>query len=204
MASIRFLRPDGPEPVPLTSRAEANLRFIRETMQSAGSFTAVPGWGLVGIGLSAFAAAAIATAHPFSTLALAVWLVEAAFAVLLGGGAMLLKARRCGDSLLSGPGRKFVLSFLPPAVAAALLTIVLAQAGLGSALVPLWLLLYGAAVITAGAFSVRIVPVMGLCFMAFGALALLTPADWGGAWMAAGFGGLHVGFGLVIARKHGG
>ena len=58
--------------------------------------------------------------------------------------------------------------------------------------------------ISAGTFSVRVVPLMGIGFMALGAIALATPAAWGDAWLAAGFGGLHVAFGLVIARRHGG
>ena len=67
-----------------------------------------------------------------------------------------------------------------------------------------WLLLYGAAAATGGAFSVRIVPILGLCFMALGVVAFAVPAAWGHWFMAAGFGGLHIGFGLVIARKYGG
>ena len=66
------------------------------------------------------------------------------------------------------------------------------------------LLLYGTALVAGGALSVRIVPVMGLAFMALGIAALGAPAAWGNAFMAAGFGGLHIVFGLVIARRYGG
>ena len=117
---------------------------------------------------------------------------------------MTRKARGAGLSLFSGPGRRFALSFAPPLFAGALLTFVLFAAGRSSVLPGLWLLLYGTGVVTGGAFSVRIVPVMGLCFMLAGAIALFLPAAWSNAVMAAGFGLIHVVFGVLIARRHGG
>jgi len=101
-----------------------------------------------------------------------------------------------------------VLGLLPPLFAGALLTAVLLVSGM-VALLPgvlpgVWLLLYGTGVVTGGAFSVRTVPVMGLGFMALGAVALLAPPSWGDALLAAGFGGLHLLFGAVIAWRHGG
>jgi threonine/homoserine/homoserine lactone efflux protein len=68
----------------------------------------------------------------------------------------------------------------------------------------MWLLLYGTAVVAGGAFSVQIVPVMGLCFMAAGVLALFSPTAWCQWIMGAAFGGLHIAFGIPIARRHGG
>jgi hypothetical protein len=181
-----------------------NLRFIRETMEQAGQFTAVPGWGLVVMGVTALATAVVTSHERESTWWLVTWLVEAAVALLIGALAVAHKTRSNGQALRSGPNRRFALGFTPPMVAGALLTLALFRAGAASLLPGAWLLLFGAAVTSGGAFSVRIVPVMGLCFLSLGAAALVAPTAWGDAFMAAGFGGLLVLFGLVIARRYGG
>jgi hypothetical protein len=181
-----------------------NLEFIRATMARATPFTAVSGWGEVAIGVSALAAAALASRQPTAERWLAVWLVEAAFSLAIAGAAMAWKARAAGIPLLLGPGRKFATSFTPPMFVGALLTVVLYRAGLVGALPGTWLAMYGTAVMTGGAFSVRGVVAMGFCFVAAGSVALFCPAAWGDAFMAAGFGGLHVVFGAIIARRYGG
>lgn len=197
--------PDGTDqPTALHERAMGDLRFIRQTMERAGSFTAVPGWGGVAIGVTGLAAALLASRQPTPDRWLAVWLATAAIAGLIAAGTLALKARRARVPLSTGPGRKFLLSFMPPVGAAMALTAALYAVGAVQLLPGLWLLSYGAAMITAGTFSVRVVPLMGIAFMALGALALATPAAWGDAWMAAGFGGLFIGFGLLIARRYGG
>lgn len=188
----------------LHARAMDNLSFIRSTMERATAFTAVPGWGGVAMGLTALAATPLAARGATPGEWLAVWLGASVLALSIGGWAMAVKARRAGTSVFSYSGRRFVLSYVPPLVVGALLTLVLVRAGLYSALPGTWLLLYGTGVVTGGAFSVRVVPLMGLCFMGLGAVALLAPAAWGNWLMAVGFGGLHILFGLIIARRHGG
>lgn len=181
-----------------------NLSFIRETMERATAFTAVPGWGGVGMGVLALCAAAIAQTRLSADEWLATWLGAAVAGLALGGWAMRAKARRAGTVVFSYSGRRFVLSYLPPLAVGVLLTAALVRAGALWALPGTWLLLYGTGVVTGGAFSVRVVPLMGLCFMALGAVALFAPPAWGTPFMAAGFGGLHIVFGLVIARRYGG
>jgi hypothetical protein len=181
-----------------------NLRFIRETMEGAACFTAVSGIGEVAVGVTALGAAYLASRQTWPWGWLLVWLWEALLGFIITTGAIAWKAQRSEESLFSRPGRRFALGFSPPFLAAALLTPVLFAAGVASLLPGLWLLLYGSGVVTGGAFSVRTVPVMGMAFMALGAVALVAPASWGNALLAAGFGGLHVLFGIVIARRHGG
>ena len=192
------------EPPALHRRAMEDLRYIRETMERASSFTAVPGWGGVLMGASALLAAVVASRQASPDGWMLAWLVEAALAAGIGGWAMARKARAARMPLFHGPGRMFMLSLFPPMLAGALLTLALYRGGLFSVLPAVWLLLYGTAVVTGGAFSIPIIPVLGFCFMLFGAAALVAPPSWGDSLMAGGFGGLHILFGLIIARRYGG
>ncbi len=195
---------DAPPVVALDHRALDNLRYIRRAMASAGSFTAVPGWGGVGMGAIGTIAAVAAGLQVGTRGWLATWLVAAALAGAVGGVSMYLKARRADVPLATGPGRKFALALSPALVAAVPLSIVLVRTGSVGLVAGTWLLLYGAAVVAGGVFSVQPVPVMGACFMGLGAVALFAPASWGDPLLGLGFGGLHVTFGLWIARSHGG
>ncbi len=204
MANPGPLRSSPREPIPIDTRAADHLRYIRETMESAAEFTAVPGWGGVGMGVTALVAAIIASRQTNPRIWLAIWLVEAFVAVAIAAPTAATKAHRANSALFSGPGRKFVLSFAPPIVVGGLLTFALYHAGILGALPGVWLLLYGTAIVTGGAFSVRVVPVMGLCLMLLGTAALFAPANWGDAFMAGGFGIVQIGFGWWIARHYGG
>jgi hypothetical protein len=204
MSSGSPLRVERRGPVAIDVHARDNLRFIRETMERAGAFTAVPGWGGAAMGLTALGAGWVAAGRSSVESRLAVWLAEAVLALTIGAWAMARKARTAPLPVLKGPGRRFALSLFPPMLAGAVLTAAFYRAGLTDVIPGVWLLLYGAGVVTGGAFSVPIVPVMGLCFMAEGAFALFSPASWGDAYLMAGFGGLHLIFGLIIARRYGG
>ena len=192
------------EPIPLHARALEDLSFIRETMEQATTVTAVPGWGGVAMGVTALVAAWVASRQPSRAEWLSVWLGEAVLALLIGGIALVRKAEATGTSLRSRTGRLFVGSFIPPILADAVLTAACFYLGLTPILPGVWLLLYGTAVTSAGAFSVRAVPVMGIGFMVLGAVAFAIGPRFGDLMMAAGFGGLQITFGIVIARRYGG
>jgi len=192
------------QPLALHEHAASNLAYIRQAMERAGSFTAVPGWGQVAIGVSALVAAVVARRQASLAGWLATWLGEAVIAVAIGVMAMARKARRTGVSLLGTPARKFALGLTPPLIAGAVLTVVLVRGGAAAALPGAWLLLYGAAVVSGGAFSVRIVPVTGGVLMLTGVAALASPRSWGDALMAMGFGVVQIVSGVLIARRSGG
>ena len=192
-------------PEPIHAHAIDNLRFIREAMSRATAFTAVPGWGGVAMGVTAIVTACISGPPDDSLRWVLVWFAEAAVAVAIALATMTIKARRIGAPLSSAaPAYRFALAYVPPLVAGMVLTPVFATLGLMARLPGCWLLLYGTAAATGGAMSVRVVPMMGICFMALGAAAFAAPAAWGHWLMAAGFGGLHIVFGFIIARKYGG
>ena len=190
--------------VSINEKAYENLRYIRETMERAGSFTAVPGWGGILMGVSALLTAFISSQLPSRDLWVATWLGEAMLAFTIGAWAMVQKAKAAQSPLLYGPGRKFALSLFPAMIAGAILTVVLYTNGFFQLMPGTWLLLYGVAVVAGGAFSVRIVPIMGGCFMALGVIVLFAPFALANLFMALGFGILHIGFGVVIARRYGG
>lgn len=203
MTSISLVPPPREEPPALHERAMDNLRYIRETMERATSFTGISGWGQVAIGITALLAAFIAHGQPFKTW-VAVWSAEACISLLIAGWSMDRKARASGMPLRTGPGRKVAFSLSPPLFAGALLTIVFYRAGLTDYIPGVWLLLYGTGVITGGMFSVPVVPLMGVCFVALGTAALFVPAALTTWLMAAGFGLVHIIFGVIIARRYGG
>ncbi len=190
--------------VSINERAYDNLKYIRETMERAGSFTAVPGWGGILMGVSALLTAFISSQLPSRDLWFAAWLGEAMLAFTIGAWAMIQKAKAVKAPLLYGPGRKFALSLCPAMIAGAVLSVVFYANDLFQLMPGMWLLLYGAAVVTGGAFSVRVVPIMGGCFMAIGVFALFAPFSLANVFMALGFGILQIVFGVVIARRYGG
>jgi hypothetical protein len=190
-------------PVELHAHAMDNLQYIRRTLERAGEFTAVPGKGGVLMGVVGVVAGRLAVIQASAGGWLAVWGCAAVVAMIIGIAGAVLKSRRFQTPLLSGPGRKFIAGFAPALLAGAVLTVVFYRAGIVGFLPGVWLLLYGAAVLAGGSASVRVVPVMGACFMLVGTAALFLPG-WNDVLLPVGFGGLHLIFGAAIAVKYGG
>lgn len=188
----------------LHEHAAENLLYIRDAMERAGSFTAVPGWGAVFMGMAGVAASVIAPAQETRLGWMLTWLAAAVIAVAVGLIAILFKSRRAGVPFLSHPARQFALSFSPALLVGALLTVALYQAGLDLLIPGVWLLSYGAAVAAGGTFSIRIVPLIGIIFLFLGAVALFTPPPGPAICLGLGFGGVHIVFGTLIARRYGG
>jgi hypothetical protein len=193
-----------PEPVNIGDRAIDNVRYIREMMERSTHFTAVPGYGGMLMGVTAIVAAYIANQQIHLRDWLVVWLTEAFLAFAIGLLAMWQKTKIAKTSLLSVPARKFAFGFVPALMCGVVITLGLWRYERYEIMAPVWILLYGAAVVTGGAFSVRIVPVMGWIFMAIGALAFALPAGFENILMGASFGVVHLVFGLIIARRYGG
>lgn len=207
MAKIRPIKKDElevNEAVNLGDRAIDNLQFIRETIARSTQFTAVPGYGGILMGVTAIVASYIAQSQPYLRDWLIVWLTEACLAFAIGLLAMWQKSRIVGASLVSVPARKFAMSFAPPLVSGIVITLGLWRYEHYEVMASVWMTAYGAAVVCGGAFSVRVVPVMGWCFIAIGALAFALPAVYGNVLMGASFGLLHIIFGAIIARRFGG
>ena len=207
MAKLNAVRPDEErrnDPIHLSDHAIENLRYIRETMERSTSFTAVPGYGGILMGVTALAAVYIASTQIYLRDWLIVWMVEACLAFSIGLLAMWQKSKIAGQSMLSIPAKKFAFGFTPPLVAGIAITLGLWRWEHYEVMAPVWMLLYGTSVVTGGAFSVRVVPVMGWFFMALGAIAFALPAAYGNYFMGASFGLTHIIFGAIIAKRYGG
>ena len=195
--------PDGP--LPIHEHALESLRVIRETMERAGSFTSIPGWGGFAIGVTAVGAAVVAQRAVVAPEAwLRTWLVEAGVAAVIAAVTMSIKWRRTATPFMSGAAKRFFVSYAAPIIAGAVLTFLLASHGAYDALPAVWLLLYGSAFVSSGAFSIKFIPLMGVCFMLLGGAAALVRLPAGNVVLGAGFGGLHLIFGFIIARRYGG
>ena len=173
-------------------------------MTSTPTSTAVSGWGLCAVGVTALIAAGLAMRQRTIDGWLAVWLAEALLAFTIALFGMQRKASRQGTDLLATAGRRLLMGLLPALAAGAMLTAAIVWDGSTRLIPGAWLLLYGIGVVQAGALSVRPVPALGIVLVVLGAIALPMPWLWANTMLAAGFGLAHIVFGALIARRYGG
>lgn len=192
----------GPSKEPSTN-AEETLAYIRETMETASGFTPVSGWGLVGVGLLGLAAAIATYLRPGGPADPVIWIPTAVLSIALSSAATARKVRQLEIPLWSGSFRKLAWVMIPALVAGAMLTLALGNAGAGLLIPGTWLALYGAAVTAGGTQSARDFRWMGICFLGLGAASFFYPEH--NVWLlGTGFGGLHIAFGIRVAKKYGG
>lgn len=189
--------------VNLDVHAIATLRYIRASMEAAGS-VAVPGSAGIAMGVVGLIATALSMTPALQSHWLAIWLAAAPIAIT-AGGSLLARSTTVASFVATGtPGRKLALALLPCLFAGAAMTAVLLNAAHTAAIPGTWLLLYGCALISASVCTKQIVGWMGVCFAGIGLVALIAPTGFQLALLGCGFGGLHILFGILIGRgSHG-
>ena len=189
-----------------SSIAEAadQLRYIRDVMARSDAFTAIPGRGSMAMGGLALVATFVLAPYAYDGFWLWGWLGVAVLACLSGTIALVRKAQIHRVPLGSGSGRKFLLGLAPAVAGGVLMTIVLWQADAVQLLPGAWMLLYGVGVLASGAFSVRLVPLIGLLFMIGSVPAFFLPGTTPHWVFGGAFSLFHLSFGYLIARQYGG
>ena len=198
--------------VPL-EEARENLRVIRQTMERSTKYSTLSGLSGVLIGLVAiggvvlsrviFAAPPTSVSHAQVAQMAAVWTAVLVIAVGIEFGANKRRAAGVGKQVFSPLGAHIILAALPGFLAAAALTAFFVTHGLLFSVWGVWMLCYGLAICAVGLFSVKPVSALGGAFVLAGAVTLLLPPAAQLPMMAATFGGFHIGYGVLMARKHG-
>jgi hypothetical protein len=192
------------EPTPLGTSAAENLRYIRDTIEAARTFTTIPGKGCIAMGVAAIVAAGLESYAPLAPHWLPIWLIAAVVSCTVALFFMEMKAHKEGLSLRRTVALRFFLTLAPAFVAGGILTVALENVVGRDVIAGIWLLLYGVGIAACGVFSIPVVLIAGLAFMGLGTVTLAAPPEWALAMLALGFGGIHIALGVLIARSHGG
>jgi hypothetical protein len=199
----RTFRETAPMPqakiVNLDMHAIATLRHIRAAMDGAGS-VAIPGSAGIAMGVIGLAAGGLSLLPNFASHWLLIWLVAAPIASMVGALLLTRSGSIATFAATGTPGRKLAFGLLPSLFAGAVMTAVLCKIARIDAIPGTWLLLYGCALVSASVSTTVIVAWMGVYFAGLGVLALASPVTFHVPLLTAGFGGLHIVFGILIAR----
>jgi len=192
------------EPTQLGTSAAENLRYIRDTIEAARTFTTIPAKGCIAMGIAAIAAAGLESYPPLAAHWLPIWLIAAVVSCTLALFFMETKARKQGLSLRRTVAVRFFLTLAPAFVAGGVLTVALQDVVARDVIAGIWLLLYGVGIAACGVFSIPVVLIAGFAFMGLGTVTLAAPPEWAPAMLAVGFGGIHIALGAIILKDHGG
>ena len=185
--------------VHLDSHALATLRYIRSSMEGAASFV-VPGSAGIALGAIGIGAAALSLAPALHEYWFQIWLIASITAAAVGSALLLRESSLRGLQLLGTPIRRFALCLLPSLAAGIVLTAVHWSSHNLHAIPGTWLLLYGCALMAASTVTTRTIGALGGLFAGLGLMALLLPDSMQMLMLGAGFGGLHIIFGIIIGR----
>jgi hypothetical protein len=185
--------------VQIDSHAATTLRYIRASMEAAASL-AVPGSAGIAMGIVGLLASVISSIPNWHQHWLGIWLAAAIVAAGLGGTLLTRQSSLRGLTLAGTPLRKFTLCLVPGLFGGAVMTAVNWSYGSLHAIPGTWLLVYGCALIAASAATTRTIGFMGGLFAALGLLTLALPDNLQMLMLGAGFGALHLIFGLLIGR----
>jgi hypothetical protein len=184
--------------------AAEHLRYIRNTIEAAQTFTTIPGKGCIVMGAAAIVAAMLEAVPALAEYWLSIWLTAAVLSAAVALYFMEQKARSQGLSLRRAVATRFFLTLAPAFVAGGILTVALVDLVGRDVIAGIWLLLYGVGIAACGLFSIPAVLIAGFAFMGLGTVALASPAGWAPYLLGAGFGGVHVLLGALVIRDYGG
>jgi hypothetical protein len=191
--------PKSANTVHIDSHAAATLRYIRDSMEGAASFV-VPGSAGIALGVIGLLAAALSSAPTLHEYWIGIWLTAALAAAGVGSALLVRESSLRGLRLIGTPIRKFALCLVPSLAAGLIMTAVHWSYGNLHAIPGSWLLFYGCALISASTVTTRTIGILGGSFAVLGVLALLLPGGAQIMMLGAGFGGLHIIFGILIGR----
>ena len=198
-------------------RTEAQDRIleVQRIMERTTLYTLLPGppaivGGILALGACVATALAAGSLDFAAVPALSVgaqaalWLTWCAVGVVSVGYEILwvrAAARRLGLDALSRPARVAAWALSPSVLVALVLTARLFMDHRLEYLAPAWMMCYGMGLYAAGLFSVRLPRVLGLAFIATGAVGLLALPGYGIALAGASFGLYHVAFGAAVVAR---
>lgn len=195
--------------------ARDHLRVIRQTMERSTQYSTLSGWSGILIGIVAIVGVyltrsmlggqpvAIQTVRDAAPRLGLLWATALVLSVAIEFLYNKRRATRVGKRVVSRLGAHILLAALPAFLACGVLTAFFYEHNLLPYILGIWMLCYGLAICAVGLFSARPVTYLGSAFVVSGAITMLAPLTIHLYMMALTFGGFHIIYGIVMARRHG-